>query len=129
MSKFKLGTFWVLPCVMMALPAFAQDRETAEAMPMDMKHGTMSAETKSHPMSTMGMMEMGKGILVATTDGGVVVMVGNELHKYDQRLNLVNTVEIKAETKAVPKMGLGPREKGKLAPPEGDAAGHSTHHP
>jgi mono/diheme cytochrome c family protein len=38
---------------------------------------------------------MSSSSLVATQDGGVIVLMGNELSKYDKDLNLVNQVEIK----------------------------------
>jgi hypothetical protein len=46
-----------------------------------------------HPMSGM----MGGSSLVATSDGGVVVLMGNKLIKYDKDLNLVKEVEIKID--------------------------------
>lgn len=46
----------------------------------------------------MGRDHMGKGMMsnsmVATQDGGVVVMIGNRLYKYDQNLNLKKETEI-----------------------------------
>jgi hypothetical protein len=43
----------------------------------------------------MGGPMMHGGSLVATPDGGVIVMMGNELMKYDKDLNLTKEVEIK----------------------------------
>ena len=45
-------------------------------------------------MNEMGSMMNGSS-LVATTDGGIVVLMGNELSKYDKDLNLVKQVEVK----------------------------------
>jgi hypothetical protein len=42
----------------------------------------------------MGMM-MRSSSLVATSDGGIIALMGNELSKYDKDLNLVKQVEIK----------------------------------
>lgn len=48
---------------------------------------------KMNPMM-MGMMG-GKESLVATSDGGIVVLAGPKLLKYDKDLNLIKEVEIK----------------------------------
>ncbi len=39
-------------------------------------------------------MRMGKAAIVATENGGVIVMWGNKLYKYDKNLNLIQDVEI-----------------------------------
>jgi len=53
-------------------------------------------------------MLMGKS-LVATADGGVVVLLGNKLYKYDKDLVLQKEVEIKIDTEsAQKKMGKHP---------------------
>ena len=36
--------------------------------------------------------------MVASNDGGVIVLSGNKLYKYDKNLNLVKEAEIKTET-------------------------------
>jgi hypothetical protein len=41
----------------------------------------------------MGMM-MSNSALVATQDGGVIVLIGNELLKYDKDLNMVKKTEV-----------------------------------
>jgi len=45
-------------------------------------------------MDNIGSM-MNSSSVVATKDGGVIVLMGNELSKYDSNLNLVKQVEIK----------------------------------
>ena len=55
-----------------------------------------------------GGMRMGKE-LVATTDGGVVVLIGNKLMKYDANLNLVKETEIKIDKEAMQKMQMEKR--------------------
>lgn len=47
-----------------------------------------------------GMMEKS---IIATTDGGVIVLTGNKLMKYDEDLNLVKEVEIKVDMDAMNK--------------------------
>ena len=37
----------------------------------------------------------GKGEMVATQDGGVIVMKGNKLYKYDKDLNLTKEIKLK----------------------------------
>lgn len=47
-----------------------------------------------------GMMMSGQ--MVAASDGGVIVMMGNKLYKYDKDLNLKKEVEIKMPKKEAP---------------------------
>ncbi|MFH1359709.1 MAG: hypothetical protein ABIJ41_01570 [Candidatus Omnitrophota bacterium] len=54
-----------------------------------------------HPMAGMMMKAMTEKTLVPTEDGGVIVLVGNKLTKYDKNLNLVKEVEIKVDTEAM----------------------------
>ena len=60
----------------------------------DSERGQQSSGQEGMMMNDMGSMMSGSS-LVATTDGGVVVLMGNELSKYDKDLNLVKQVEIK----------------------------------
>ncbi len=53
-------------------------------------------------MNKMMMMEGKK--LVATQDGGLVLMVGNKLIKYDASMNVVKEVEIKMDMEAMKNM-------------------------
>jgi len=62
-------------------------------------------EMKEHKMDKGKMMMkkiMSKEI-VATQDGGVVVMMGNKLIKYDKKLNLVKEIELKMDMDAMKK--------------------------
>ena len=55
-------------------------------------------EMKKEEMSGMGKKccaAMGKSQMVATDEGGVIVLAGNKLMKYDADLNLVKEVEVK----------------------------------
>lgn len=49
--------------------------------------------------------------LVATSDGGVIVMVGNKLYKYDRNLVLKNEAEIKIDMRVMMKSMKEMREK------------------
>ena len=83
---------------------------TGEGM---MKKGTMMHKGKTmgmHPMHGMMKAMMAKS-LVATEDGGVVVMVGNKLLKYDKYLNLKKEVEIEIDMEGMHKMMMQMKEK------------------
>jgi hypothetical protein len=55
----------------------------------------------------MGMKKwMMGGQMVATKDGGVIVMMGNQLLKYDKDLNLQKEVEIKMDMEKMEKMKM-----------------------
>ena len=60
------------------------------------KCGKMGDECCCKGMHRMGGMMMHKTI-IATEDGGVVVMMGDKLVKYDKNLNLVKEVEFNME--------------------------------
>ncbi len=40
---------------------------------------------------------MNKPVMVSSNGGGVIILIGNKLQKYDSKLNLVKEVEIKVE--------------------------------
>ena len=67
-----------------------------------MGQGGMMGGGMMDPMG-MGSM-MGGGMLAASEDGGVFVLMGNQLFKYDKDLNLVKQVEIKVDWEAMQKM-------------------------
>jgi hypothetical protein len=52
-------------------------------------------------------MMMGKS-MIATTDGGVVVMMGDKLMKFDKDLNLVKETKIKIDIEGMEKPTLPP---------------------
>jgi len=62
---------------------------SASAFAEDMKKDEMPG------MGKMGCPMMGKAQMVATDEGGVIVLAGNKLLKYDADLNLVKEVEVK----------------------------------
>ena len=51
------------------------------------------------PMHTMMCQGMMKKEIVATSDGGVIVMADNKLFKYDKDVNLIKEVELKIDMK------------------------------
>ena len=70
-----------------------------------MMGGNMQGRSMMSGMQNRGMMGpmMRGSSLVATRDGGVVVLMGNELLKYDKDLNLSKKVEVKADWKKIQK--------------------------
>ena len=69
----------------------------------DMKQGDKMCPGKMHGMGHGCQMMMGKS-LVATEDGGVVVMCCNKLFKYDKDLVLQKEAEIKIDMESMHKM-------------------------
>ena len=72
------------------------------------KEGAMDKDTMKPGMMGQGMMDMCKMMMgksvVATSDGGVVVLMGNKLQKYDKNLELKKEVEIKVDMESMRKM-------------------------
>ena len=79
--------------------------EYMEEGPMDERKMQERMEMKREIMlkKEQANMQMGKN-LVATTDGGVVILIGNKLLKYDANLNLIKEIEIKIEKPDMPKI-------------------------
>ena len=96
-----------------------------------------------HPM----MKSMMEKLMVPTADGGVVVLMGNKLTKYDKDLNVVKEVEIKMDMEGMqkmmenmksmcPMMGKGmmggmdkqPDKAQDTAPAASDEVDHASHH-
>ena len=73
---------------LISVPAFAEEmkKEEMPGMPMDKPMAGMGK---------MGCLMMSKAQMVATDEGGVIVLVGPKLMKYDADLNLIKEVEIK----------------------------------
>ena len=89
---------------------------------------------------------MGRSV-VATNDGGVVVVTGNKLIKYDKDLNVVKEVELKMDMEAMkknmddmmkmcPMMGKGMKDGMSKKDDDDDEAAeaaekaeHESHHP
>ena len=107
--KKTIGIILVL-ALAITLSVFAAEREQAKTEEKGMiQRGMMQGKGMMGGMGMMGgkpgrcmcgmmmkSMAMGKS-MVATDDGGVVVMVGNKLYKYDKNLELKKEVEIKMD--------------------------------
>jgi hypothetical protein len=78
--------------LLMSVSAFAEESKNEEMPGMSME------KALGMPMPGMGKMcgpMMGKAQMVATDEGGVFVLVGNKLTKYDADLNIVKEAEVK----------------------------------
>jgi len=64
--------------------------------------------------------------MVATSDGGVIVTIGNKLYKYDSNLNLQKEVEIPFDMKAMKKMWMEKKEMGMMHEPMGKSMEKQT---
>lgn len=108
-------------CVMF-LAGVVYAQEAAVTAPEQDKQMTASEHGKDKRMGKMRgmgcpcMMSMGKQ-MVATSDGGVVVLSGNKLYKYDKELNLKKEVEIKKDKEM---MGKCPMMGGMMGGMRGD---------
>ena len=84
--------------------AFTQEHKGGMMdMSKDTKQGDKMCPGKMQGMGHCCEMMMGKS-LVATEDGGVVVMLGNKLFKYDKDLVLQKEAEIKIDKEFMQKM-------------------------
>jgi len=121
MFLFVLVVFFVgcLPLVVFA------EGKNKEDMPMGMKEGPgqgAMGEKDAHKRGPMGsmMQAMMSKSMVATSDGGVVVLAGNRLLKYDKNLELVKEVKIKMESEEMrgkmTGMPMPPQEEGASQP-------------
>ena len=84
---------------------------TPQAFCCGEQEGTVTGEgmkmKQMHHMMGMG----GKPEMVASSDGGVIVLSGNKLYKYDKNLNLIKEVEIKTQSMPKPPASQESQEK------------------
>jgi len=81
-----------------------------------MNHGMMGQGMMGQGMMGMmpGMMMggmMGKS-MVSTKDGGVVIMIGNKLYKYDKNLSLKKEAEVEIDYQGMQKMMMKMKNMG-----------------
>lgn len=89
--------------------AQASDDQTGKMGTMMSGKSMMGNQGMSGPgQGMMGRDHMSKGMMsismVATQDGGVVVMIGNKLYKYDQNLSLKKETEISVDYEGLKSM-------------------------
>lgn len=126
MRKSVLILTVVFVAVLFTLPAFAEDNQGWQDSGQQGQQGgpgMMGGRGGNGPMKGMGMMGgmMQKDTVVATSDGGVVVMQGPRLLKYDANLTLVKEVELPRGKKPGPAQGQG--EGGGEGNPQGGPEG------
>ena len=95
MSKVKVLGLVIVAIMFCSVIAFAQDSSEKKEPAMEEK--MQEKQMNKERMGGMIMQMMGtiQKQMVATNDGGVIVMTGNKLLKYDKDLNLVKEVELK----------------------------------
>ncbi|OGX16053.1 MAG: hypothetical protein A2166_05430 [Omnitrophica WOR_2 bacterium RBG_13_41_10] len=111
-------TIFITLMVLILVPALAFAEEKSMGMDTSMKMAKGMEMGKGMGMGRRGMgfncgkmcMMMQKQMVV-TSDGGVIVLAGNKLYKYDKNLNLVKEVEIKIDVEAMKKTIGQMREK------------------
>ena len=94
--------------ILPAAAVFAQEakaQKDAPSMMMDKgDKGGMMGKGMMGMMKHGMMMKMMEKSVVATSDGGVVVVMANKMSKYDKDLNLVKEVDLKADMDGMKKM-------------------------
>lgn len=120
-------TFFILAVlVITAFPLYAEHEDK------EGDHSMCDKKMMGMPM----MMQMMQKSVTATSDGGVVIVVGNKITKYDKDLNVVKEVEGKMDMEAM--MKKCPMMKGKKSDTEtaplsvvvatGSPEDHAAHH-
>lgn len=87
MKKLMLAV--VVLSLLIPAAAFAEEAKKEEAMP-----GMTMEKPMGMPMAGMEKMSCKAAQMVATDEGGVIVLAGNKLMKYDADLNLVKEAEV-----------------------------------
>jgi hypothetical protein len=83
--------------LLIPVTAFAEDMEMEDMLGMPSMDAPEEKPAGMPPMPGKGRMDcmkMGKAQMVAADDGGVIILSGNKLLKYDAELNLVKEVEV-----------------------------------
>src|SRR5262245_38879633 len=89
----------VLMMVAVSGQAMAQMHEEGEGKGMMVKKDGMGMMGMHHFM-----MKKMEPIVVATSDAGVIVVIGNKMTKYDQDLDVIKEVELKMDFAGMQKM-------------------------
>ena len=95
MSKVKVLALVVVSVMFCSVVAFSQGSDEKNQPVAEEK--TQEKQMDQKPMAGMIMQLMGamQKQMVSTNDGGVIVLTGNRLLKYDKDLNLVKEAELK----------------------------------
>jgi hypothetical protein len=100
----------VVLSLLISVPVFAEEAKKEEMPGMSM--GKPMGMPPMPGMEKMCASMMGKAQMVATDEGGVIVLAGNKLLKYDSDLNLAKEVELPMPMggKQCPMMGKMPEK-------------------
>jgi len=110
-------TIFISLMALLLVPAFVFSQEKSPGTNASMEMGKGMEIGKGMGMGQgMGcdcgkMCMMMQKQMVVTSDGGVIVLAGNKLYKYDKNLNLVKEVEIKIDVEGMKKMMGQMKEK------------------
>jgi hypothetical protein len=108
--------FTLLAAVALSLPVYAHDESEEMKMGMMEEKGSEGKGMmggKRMDMHQMMMKKMMEKSVVATSDGGIVIVTANKITKYDKDLNLVKEVETKMDMESMKEMmGKCPMMKG-----------------
>ena len=99
----------VITALILGLSTFCHAQTGSEKEEMKQKK---EMKCPMHPRMEMGSM-MGKKV-IATSDGGIVVMICNKLYKYDKDLNLKKEVEVPLDIDHMKKMRMKMKEMGMM---------------
>jgi len=91
-------TIFITLMVLLLVPAFAFSQEKSPGTDTSMGMG------KGMHCNCGKICMMMQKQMIATSDGGVIVLSGNKLYKYDKNLNLVKEAEIKMDVEGMKKM-------------------------
>ncbi len=143
-------TVLILTVSGLALAQMNKGKEMMGDKGMGMMKGDMMDKGGMMGGKMMGMCPMMQSMMqksvVATSDGGIIIVTWNKLTKYDKDLNVVKEVEVKMDMEGMQKMmdnmkGMCPMMKGMMGDmkedsSKGNSAGdstsadeHSSHHP
>ncbi len=95
MSEVKVLSLVVVSIMFCSVVAFAQGSDEKNQPVVEEKIQEKQLDKERMGGMMMQMMGTIQKQMVATNDGGVIVMTGNKLLKYDKDLNLVKEVELK----------------------------------
>lgn len=95
MRKIKVSALVIVSIMFCSVIAFAQGFDEKNQTVMDEKTKEKQMERERMGGMIMQMMGQMQKQMVATSDGGFVVLVSNKLLKYDKDLNLVKEAELK----------------------------------
>lgn len=83
--------------------AFAEDAQEQKTSAADEAKKEKQASNERMATMAMSMMAMMQKQMVASGDGGVIILTGNKLLKYDKDLNLIKAVELKTSVDSTQK--------------------------